>query len=68
MGNSTTLVMQSTDTIWAMKQRIQDSAGYPIEAQCLFRNGNWLADACTLAYSDIRHKDVVDLMLEQRGC
>jgi ubiquitin C len=66
-GKTIRLNIGQTETIEALKSKLQDQEGIPIDQQRLIYAGKQLGDDRTLAFYNIEHESTLHLVLRLRG-
>jgi len=59
-----TLSVESKDTIKAIKAKIKEEKGVPLDQQVLFEGGRQLKDECTLSDYLIEDEDMIYLVVK----
>ena len=66
-GKSITLVVQASDTVRNVKDKIQDEEGIPFDQQCLLLAGKLLENERALKTYNIQNKSTLHLLLRPKG-
>ncbi|CAG8733906.1 10593_t:CDS:2, partial [Rhizophagus irregularis] len=66
-GKSITICVDFSDTIYYVKEKIQDKEGIPLGQQKLIYAGMLLEDDCTLSDYKIKNESTLNLILRLRG-